>query len=545
MAVGSKLFKRANRKISVGGAATLLVVTSMLGQVLGFLRVKFVNSNFDALGPHSTDAFFAAFKIPDFFFYTVAAGALGVAFIPVLADKLENKDRQGAWELASSLLNMLAIVMAVIGVILFIFAEPLISHIVAPDMEPQQLHNAVTMMRWISFNPLLFTITGILTATQQTVGRFFFYAIAPLFYNVSIIISAMMFSDLGGNKGGPFGIGLVGLGIGAFLGAILQLLVVLVGMGGMRFKWKPQIKWSSKSFHTVLRQLPPRSIDQGMDSINSIVETNFARRLGTGYLSYYENAYTLHTAPILLIGSAISTAAFPRMTERLAQGRQDLFRKEFLQILRVMIWITVPVVVVAFFARGYLARVIFSRDAPEIAAIFGFLCLAIFFRVVYSIVSRYFYAQKDTWTPLFVSIFAILLNIILSWYLSKPYNYGVAGLAMAQSIVAMSEVFILFSIMLIKDPKLFDREFWGGLWQIFSITGFSIVAAYVAVSLFPLSAQESGSVAIGFKLTMITVATFSVHVGLSYVFGLSEAGPVIRRSKQVAGMILKPVRIDW
>jgi len=70
------------------------VVTALVGQVLGFLRVKFVNSNFDALGPYSTDAFFAAFKIPDFFFYTVAAGALGVAFIPVLADRLEAGDEK-------------------------------------------------------------------------------------------------------------------------------------------------------------------------------------------------------------------------------------------------------------------------------------------------------------------------------------------------------------------------------------------------------------------------------------------------------------------
>lgn len=504
-----------------------------------------MNSNFDALGPYSTDAFFAAFKIPDFFFYTVAAGALGVAFIPVLADRLEAGDRKGAWDLCSSLLNLLAVAMAFVGVILFVFAEPLIKHIVAPTMEPQQLHNAVVMMRLVAFNPLLFTIAGILTAAQQTVGRFFFYAVAPLFYNVSIIISAIVFSSVGTNHGGPGGLGLVGLGVGALVGAILQLIIVFFGMGGMKFNWRPHINWSSASFRQVLVQLPPRSVDQGIDSINSIVETNFARRLGTGYLSYYENAYTLHTAPILLIGSAISTAAFPRMTERLAQGRKDLFRKEFLQVLRVMIWITVPITVVSFFARGYLARIIFSRDAPEIAAIFGFLCAAIFFRVIYSIVSRYFYAQKDTWTPLFVSIFAIALNIVLAWQLSRPYNYGVAGLAMAQSIVAASEVFILFGIMLIKDHKLFDKHFWSGIWQILSITGFSIVATYIMVNIFPLQSGDTGFVALGFKLGLITLVTGVVHVGLSYVFGLEEATPVIRKLRQFAGIALKPIRIDW
>lgn len=541
----NKILSRANKKVSVGGAATLLVVTAMVGQVLGFLRVKFINANFEALGPNSTDAFFAAFKIPDFFFYTVAAGALGVAFIPVLADRLEAKDRKGAWDLSSSLLNLLALTMAVVGVLLFVFAEQLIHYVVAPNMSAEQLNNAVLIMRLVAFNPLLFTITGILTATQQTMGRFFYYAIAPLFYNTSIILSAIVFSDAGGNNGGPWNLGLVGLGVGALFGAILQLIVVLFGMGGLKFRWRPTINFGSAHFRKVLQQLPPRSIDQGLDSINSIVETNFARRLGTGYLSYYENAYVLHTAPILLIGSAISTAAFPRMTERLAQGRRDLFRKEFLQILRIMIWITVPVVVVSFFARGYLARIIFSRDAPEIAAIFGFMCMAIFFRVIYSIVSRYFYAQKDTWTPLFVSIFAIALNIFLAWQLSRPWNYGVAGLAMAQSIVAAAEVFILFGIMLFRDRKLFDREFWGGVWRIMSVTGFSIVTTYVMVKFLPLQSGDVGVSTLGFKLVMIASVTGATHLALSSLFGLEEAEPVIRKLKQTMRIVLRPINIDW
>jgi putative peptidoglycan lipid II flippase len=535
MALHKKLLSKATKKLSVGNAAALLMVTALLGQVLGFLRVKLVNANFDALGPQSTDAFFAAFKIPDFFFYTVAAGALGVAFIPVLADRLENNDRKGAWELASSLLNLLALVMLVVGVAIFIFAEPLI-HVVAPGLEAEQLHNAVTIMRLISFNPFLFTITGILTATQQTVGRFFFYAIGPLLYNSSIIVSIYLFKT---------NIGLIGLGFGAFVGALLQFCIVLFGMKGMKFSWRARINFKLPGFKTVLRQLPPRSIDQGIDSINSIVETNFARRLGTGFLSYYENAFTLHTAPIILIGTAISTAAFPRMSERLSQGRTDLFRKEFLQVLRAMIWISVPIVVICFFARGYLARIIFAKDAPEIAAVFGFLCIAILFRIMYSIISRYFYAQKDTWTPLFVSIFAIGLNIVLAWQLSRPEHYGVSGLAMAQSIVAASEVIILFSVMLIRDHRLFDRYFLSGVWKILSVTGFSVVAAFFMVQVFPLRSGDTGVFTLGSKVALITLVTAVVHVGLSSLFSLEEARPVVEKMKKISKLIYKPVKIDY
>lgn len=525
----NRLLKRANARISLGSAASLLVATAIIGQLLGFLRTRMVNANFLATGPNSTDAYFAAFKIPDFFFFTLAAGALGVAFMPILADHIERGDKKGAWELSASLMNLLGIIMAIIGVVIVVFAEPLIKYIVAPDLTPEQLHNAAWIMRLIAFNPLLFTLSGILTSVQQLYGRFFFYAVAPLFYNISIIIGIFVFQNHG----------LIGLGIGALIGAILQLLVVFFGLSGMKFRYYPKIMWRSKDFRHILRQLPPRSIDQGIDSLNSIVETNRARALGEGYLSFYENAYMLQQAPIMLVGTAISTAAFPRLTNRLAQGRPDLFRAEFLKVLRIMIWISLPVVVISYFARGYLARLIFSRNAPEIALILGFFAAAIFFRILYTIVSRYFYAYKDTWTPLFVSIFAIGLNVFLAITLSK--SYGVTGLAMAQSVVAFAEVVILVIIMVIRDPKLFDRNFLAGLIKIVSVTGFTLLASFIMISFLPLNIDDRGFVQLGTKLLAIVGVTFGVHVLMSWTFGLEEVKPVIDKARRI---LFRPVKIQ-
>lgn len=521
------------RRLSFGNAAALLVATAFLGQLLGFLRTKLVNANFPATGPHSTDSYFAAFNIPDFFFFTLAAGALGVAFMPVLSDHLHKNDKKGVWELSNSLLNLLAILMAVVGIVMLLFAKPLISHVVAPNLTPAQLDNATNIMRFLAFNPLLFSISGVLTSVQQTFGRFFFYAVAPLFYNLSIIASIFIFKH---------SLGLVGLGLGAFLGAILQLLIVIVGMNGTDFQWKSGIMWRSKDFQLILRNLPARSIDQGVDQINSIVETNFARRLGEGYVSYYNNAYTLSMAPILLIGTAISTAAFPRLNERLSQGRPDLFRHDFLRILRAMIWISAPLVVVCFFTRGYLAHLIFSRDNNQIARIFGYLTVAIFFRIVYAIISRWFYAQKDTKTPLFVSIFTIALNIVLVSFLARAKSYGVDGLALAQSIVAVVEVSILIMIMLLRDHRLFDGVFWGGVTRIMSVTGFSVLTAFIMITIYPLGAGDRGILTLGSKLLLIAGITFGVHVSLSMLFGLEEARPVINRLKKI---MLKPIKVDY
>ena len=526
----TRLISRANKRISLGNAAALLIVASLLGQLLGFLRTRLVNANYSALGPESTDAYFAAFKIPDLFFFTVAAGALGVAFMPFLADKLAKNDRKAIWDLSNSLLNLLAIVMFFVGIIIFVFAEPLIRYIVAPTMSEDQVHNAVTIMRFVAFNPLLFTISGILTSVQQTFGRFFFFAVAPLFYNGSVILSIYIFQD---------SLGLIGLGVGALLGAILQLLISLFGFLGLRYRYKRTIKWVNPDFRQILKQLPPRSLDQGIDSINSVVETNLARRLGEGKLSYYENAFVLHTAPTLLIGTTISSAAFPRLNDRLAQGRSDLFRRDFLQILRLIIWLTLPVSVIAYFARGYLARLIFANDAPQIALILGFFTGAILFRTIYALVSRWFYAQKDSRTPLYVSIFAIALNIVLAYLLSRPDAYDVAGLAMAQSFVAAAEVVILFAVMIMRDRKLLDKEFWSGLYRILSVTGFTLIAAYIMVSLFPLNSTDRGFITLGAKLSAITAVTLAVHIGMSALFSLDEVKPVMRKIKKA---ILMPIR---
>lgn len=521
------------RRVPLSAVATLLIGSSLLGQILGFLRTKMVSANFPSSGPQSTDAYFAAFNIPDFFFFTLAAGALGVAFMPVLADRLHRGDRKGMWELSASLMNLLAIVMGVVALVILIFAEPLVHYVVAPKLTPAQLHNAVIIMRLIAFDPLLFTLSGVLTATQQALGRFFFYAMAPLFYNLSIIGSIVLFRH---------NIGLVGLGIGALAGAILQLVVVLFGLVGTKFHWRPKILWYSSDFRSILRNLPPRSIDQGIDQIENIVETNIASHLGQSFISFYNYAYTLQTAPILLIGTAISTAAFPRLNQRLSQGRPDLFRRDFLRILRAMIWITMPVIVVSYFARGYLARIIFGSNAPEIAVIFGFLTVAILFRTIYTIVSRWYYAQKDTKTPLFVSIFTIALNIVLAYSLSRPSSYGVVGLALAQSIVAMVEVFILFTIMVMRDHKLLDMTFFGGVGRIISVTGFSVVAGSTMAALFPLGVNDRGYTTLGTKLFFIALVTGLVHVGVSALFGLEEVEPLFRRIKQ---LILKPISIQY
>lgn len=526
-----RLLRRATARMSVSGAASLLIGVTLIGQILGFLRMRFIATNITEMSPGASDAFFAAFQIPDFFYFTISAGVLGVAFIPFLSDRLQAGDKKGVWALTNSLLNVLAIVMLIVGLIMFFFAQPIINTLF-PDLHPDNLAQAVTIMRLIAFNPLFFTLAGVITSTQQTFGRFFFFAVAPLFYNIAIIISIFVFKDT---------LGVVGLGVGALIGSLLQLIVAIIGMVGLGYRYKFSIGWKNLQFRSMLRQLPPRALDQGIDQVNSIVEVNRAQALSVGSVSNYSFAFALHNVPVMLLGNAIAIAVFPRLTERLSQGRPDLFRRDFLRVLSVMIWITLPIVVISFFARAYLARLIYGDVKQEIALIFGFLAAAIFFRIIYSMMSRYFYAYKDTVTPLLVSILAIGLNIYLAFTLARPDAYGVAGLALAQSIVAGVEVGILTVIIIIRDKRFFGSQFIDVMVRMLSATGFTVVIAYFMIQFLPLAATDRGFIILVSKLAAISAVTITVYLLISLMLRLEEPKPVINRIKRI---ILKPIKIQ-
>jgi len=284
------------------------------------------------------------------------------------------------------------------------------------------------MMRVIAVNPFLFAVATVIASMQQAVGRFTFYALAPTIYNVGIIIGTVFFTG-GINIFGwqVFDGGIMGVALGVVLGSIMQLVVSSVGLMGLGFDYQFKIYWKNKGFRQVLHLLPPRSLDQGADYLNGLVEMNLASRMIAGTVRAYQQATTLHLAPINLIGVAISTAAFPKMTERLSQGRPDLFKSELQSVLRVIIWLALPVATITFFTRGYIVSFIFNGGDSLIAGLLGTLVVAILFRSIYYIAARSFYAQQDTKTPLYISIFAIALNIFLAIWFTMELHMGAYG----------------------------------------------------------------------------------------------------------------------
>jgi len=237
--------------------------------------------------------------------------------------------------------------------------------------------------------------------------------------------------------------------------------------------------------------------------------------------------------PINLIGVAISTAAFPKMAERLGQGRPDLFKKELQAVLRVIIWLALPVTIITFFGRGYIVSFIKNGGDSLMAGILGILAIAILFRSIYHISARSFYAQQNTKTPLYISFFAIGLNITLAIWFTMGLDLGAYGLAWATSIVSFVEVCILFVMMSRTINGLFDVAFVHAIGRMASATGFMAIVTYIMVVLLPFSSDDQSILASLPKFILITLVSAVAYVALSRILKLEEASHVIARVKKI------------
>lgn len=530
----SSTVARANQRLPLSFAAALLAGSSLIGSLLGLFRDRLLNGMYYDTYKTGIDAYTVAFTIPDFMFFVLVSGSLSVTFIPVFNQRLGSGNKKSAWELSSSLVNLLALATLVASILIIIFAEPLVQYVVGPGLDEASRSLAVSMMRVIAVNPLLFAVATVVASMQQAVGRFAFFAMAPILYNTGIIIGTLFFTN--GINIGPWHVfdgGIMGVALGVVLGSILQLLVSSIGLLGLGFDYRFKIFWKNKGFRQVLRLLPPRSLDQSIDYVNGLVETNLASRLAAGSVRAYQQATALSYVPINLIGVAISTAAFPKMTERLGQGRPDLFKKELQSVLRVIVWLALPVTVIAFFGRGYLVNFIKNGGDSLMAGVFAVLAISILFRSIYFISARSFYAQQDTKTPLFISIFTIALNITLAIWFSMGLGMGLYGLAWAAVIVSAIEVAILFVIMSRRIRGLFDAPFVHAIGRMMSAAGFMSIITYIMVSILPLSVYDQSFQASFPKFAVVGFVSAGAYFLFSYILRLEEVKPILARMKKI------------
>jgi putative peptidoglycan lipid II flippase len=529
-----RIINRANLKLSIGSAAAILSGSFFISAILGLLRERLLIAQF-GFQSVSLNSYQIAFSIPDLLFFLLISGALSVTFIPILSERLDKGNKRSAWELSSSLLNLLGLLTLAASIIIMIGA-PWFVKLLAPG-KPELHETAASLMRIIAINPFLFGISSVLSSMQQTFGRFFFNALSPILYNAGIIFGIIVLAP---------SLGIKGVALGVALGAVAQLLFSCLGMVGLGFDYKPLINWRHKGFRQTLRTLPARSFDQSIDQLMSIVERVFLSHMFLGAIPVYTAAFTLRSVPITLIGVAISMAAFPRLTHEAHKARPDALRRQVVAVLRTILWLSLPAAVLAFVMRGYLVRLLtgsgsqIETSVPVSVIIMGWLSLTIVFRALFHTLTRTFYAMQDTRTPLLVSVATLVINIIMAFILTDIH--GISGLAMAQVIAVFFEVITLTYLLerrldgLITIPVLRD------VWKMgIAVSGMAVVNYIFVARFFPLRAREAGFFTLTPKFGFIVGASLVSYLLFSYLLRIRESLPVIGSLKR---LIFRPVKIQ-
>lgn len=524
----------ANVQLSVKTAAIVLASSTLVSALLGIFRDRWLNSMYYDTYPAGLDAYTAAFTVPDFLYFIITSGALAVTFIPVFNQRLVAGNKKSAWELSTSTLNFLALISFIASIFIMIFADPLVRYIVAPGLNEQSMPLAINMMRVIAINPFLFSISTVLSSMQQAVKRFVFYAIAPALYNVGIIVGILVFTN-GINIFGwqIFEGGIMGVAIGVVFGALLQLFASIIGMVGIGFQYNFKIYWKNQGFRTVLKLLPTRSADQSIDYVMSILNTNLASRMGEQAIRAYQQAASLKSMPVNLIGVAISTAFFPKLSEDAASEDIEKFTDTFKQSLSTIVWISLPVAIIAFFIRGYVVNFIKNGGDPKIASVLGSFVVAIFFQSVFHIASRGFYARQNTKIPLILSVVSFAVQLVFALIFSAS-GFGPEGLAYALSISALVEVSLLL-IILNKQMKgkIFDKTMISSLTRILIASAIAGMASYATTKIMPLRAADNSFLSTFPKFCVICAVSLLVYIGACVALKIEEVRPVINKVRQV------------
>ena len=428
---------------SIFSAAGIIMIMVVASRILGLVRQRVLANFFPA---SDLSLFFAAFRLPDLIFEILVFGTFASAFIPVFSKALK-KDGKEVWEIASSVANLGLLIFLALACLVIIFANQLYGFI-APGFGPERRDIIVLLSRILFAAQGFFVFSYVLTAVLESSRRFLVPAVAPLFYNLGIILGTWLLSDR---------LGLLGPTIGVVIGAASHALIQLplAVKLGFRFSGKIRINDEVKKIGKLAL---PRIIEVSFMQLAKSVELFLASLITTASYTYFTFGNSLQLLPVGLFGTSIAKAALPILS-RQADSRGQ-FKKTLFNALYQSVFLALPVAVVLIVLRIPLVRLVYGTDifswesTVQTSLVLSAFGVGVVFQIAASILARAFYALHDTKTPVVISISAITLNIVLDFILIKVFKLPVWGLAAAFSFAYLLQVGVLFALI---SSRIFER----------------------------------------------------------------------------------------
>lgn len=445
-------------------AALILGLASLASRLVGLLRERVLTSTFGA--GDTFDAFVAAFRLPDLFFNLIVIGALSASFIPLFTEKLVKgkEGRRHAFDFSVSVLNVMGAAMLIISCIYVLFAVPIMT-LMTPGFEPEKMHITIQLSRIMAIQPILLAVSFVFSGVLNSFKRFVAYALAPIMYNVGIIIGVMWIYPH---------LGVIGLGWGVVLGALLHVLVQTPSVLRVGWRWRPIFRPRSSDFAALWRMILPRVFGLAVQQINLIVVTIIGSTLLAGSISVFYLANNIQYLPIGIFGLAFAQAAFPTLAEQYARRRLGEYRQTLTRTFRYILFFVIPISMIFYLLRAQIIRVLYGNGAFDWAdtiatyQTFGYFIVSIFAQATIPLLTRAFYVQQDTRTPVIISIISIAANIFLAYMLAP--HFGVGGLAIAFSASAIMNASLLLGVLHFQLEGFDDRQVIGSILRIVAAT---------------------------------------------------------------------------
>ena len=456
-----------NQSHSITGAAIILGAASFLSRFMGVVRDRIFAHAFGA--GDVLDAYYAAFRIPDLIFNLLIVGALSAGFIPIFLEVL-HKDEHEAGRLVDALITILTIALIIISGI-GILAAPWITKFIVPGFTGTKLHLTIVFSQIMFLSPIILGISSVVSGVLQSFKNFLIYSLAPVMYNIGIIVGALVFVPIMGMKG---------LAWGVILGAVLHLVIQLPTLWSHGFRYRPLLAWN-QSLKKIVQLMIPRTMGLAAYQINMVVVTTLASTLAAGSITIFNLANNLQYFPIGIIGYSFSIAAFPTFAQFVAENRKREMIDSLSLTIRQIIFLMLPITIVFLLLRAQIVRVVlgsgkFDWDATILTAnTLAFFTLSLFAQALIPLLARAFYALNDTWIPFVISLTSAFLSVILSIYLKE--FMGVIGLALAFSISMIVQLMMLWMGLRKKLGSLKELTLLHSLYKL------SISALIMAVSI--------------------------------------------------------------
>lgn len=445
----SKLKKMTHGENSLKGASAILVVTLFLSNVLGFVRNYLLTRN---LPVESTDMYFAAFRLPDLVLNLLILGAISSALMPVFNGYLQKDDEKRAWYVANAVITI-ALITLTSAIVLLFFLMPYVIHLIVPYFSGIERDQTVTIARIMLLSPLLFGISYLYTGVLNSYKRFFAPAIAPLIYNLSIIIGAGVLAPMF-HRGDPRQT--IYLAISVVAGAFLHMYIQLPAMRhvGFKFRWIADIK--DKSVRQVGKLMVPRTIGLGSNQIMFTIFTALASAK-TGNVTYFTLANDVQTMPSVVFGLSFATAVFPSLSTAYTKEDTNQFTYYTVKTMRIVIALLIPISALMILLKVGIIRALFGfsfEGALVAAKTLAFFAISLVFSGLVPLLARCFFAMENTVMPTIISVAASISSVVAAWFLR---GYGAPGLALAFSIGSILNATILY-IALKKHHQSLDEK---------------------------------------------------------------------------------------